>query len=88
MLDTVGTALVLHYRWTWYSGTLTGVGIVALLNAAAACLAGRLRDWPSAIMTDPRWLSRTLPLKQHLQTGSWPQVPGALFVLRPQRPMP
>ncbi len=40
VLDAVGTALVLQCRWTWYSGTLTGVGVVSVANAAAACVAG------------------------------------------------
>ncbi len=40
VLDAVGTALVLQCPWAWYSGTLTGVGIVSVANAAAACVAG------------------------------------------------
>ena len=42
VLDAAGTAMVLQWPRAWYSGTLTGVGIVSVANAAAACIAGML----------------------------------------------
>ena len=60
VFDAVGTALILQWPRAWYSGTLTGVGIVSVINAAAACMAGLL-----AAMQRPERLSAFAD--EHLQ---------------------
>ena len=59
VLDAAGTALVLQCPWAWYSGTLTGVGVVSVANAAAACIAGL---HTAAVLTPHRQMPASVPL--------------------------